>query len=199
VRLTGTKDPQQQQEALQSCLQALHQLQQQQEADAAATHTLQQQLRGLQEETAQLEEQVRTTEQQLKVSQKQLTQAAASTKAAAAALQKAKQERKQLVQEFSRTDAVHTFNNNPQAAAAAPAGAQGASPAPAAGAAAGTAAVLTSAQLQQLIRGARQVQRKLLDLDVPELLPGQKVSAALCSWCVLTLLLRQQPGFPFSV
>ena len=202
MRLSGTKDPQQQQEALQSCLQALHQLKQQQEADAAAAHTLQEQLRGLQEEAAQLEEQVRAAEQQQKLSQKHLVQAAMSTKAAAAALQKAKQECKQLLQEFSRTDAVHTFNNNPQAAAAAavsaPAGGQSSSPAPAAAACAQAAAVLTSAQLQQLIRSARQVQRKLLELDVPELLPGQKVSAMLCCCCELVLLLRDRPGFAFK-
>lgn len=167
VRLAGAQDPLQQEAALRACLQDLHQLRQQQAAEAAAGEALREQLRRLQEQHGQLEQQIETAQQEQKAAEKQAAQAAQAVKGAAAALQKLGVDRKQAVRDFSGTDAVHAFSSGilkaPAAAAADPAGAGSGGAAP------------TESQLQQLGRRARQLQGKLSRLDVPQLLPGQKV------------------------
>jgi hypothetical protein len=176
-RLSGTTDPQQQQRALHDCLQTLQQLQQQEDAAAAATHALRKQLQQLQQQQVQLDKQLKSAEQQLKAAQKQAAQAAAAIKDAASEAQKLQQEVKQIAQEFSVTDAVQA-NWGSILAAPSPAGEQPHAlplqPA-ATSAAAAEEREVTQAQLQQLRRGARQLQAKLSRLAVPELLPGQKV------------------------
>lgn len=166
VRLAAAKDPQQQQEALQACLQHLQQLQQQQLTEAAAAEALQAQLQKLQQQQAQLEKQIKAAEQQHKSAQKQVAQAAATIKAAKAAVQKLQQDIKQAVREFSGTDAAQAYSSS---------GALQGVPATTAAPMVGAGEAPTEAQLQQLQRRARQLQAKLTKLDVPDLLPGQKV------------------------
>jgi uncharacterized protein YhaN len=171
VRLAAAKDPQQQQGALQTCLHTLQHLQQQQTAEAATAQALHEEWQQLQQQQAQLDQQVKGAEQQQKAAAKQVLQAAGAVEAADAAVQKLQQDLKQALQEFGCTDAVQACSSGLLQGVPAAAATRGADPS----AAAGAGLVSTDAVLQQMSRRARQLQGKLTQMDVPELLPGQKV------------------------
>lgn len=199
-------DKQQQQQQLQASLQALQSLQQEQEAGRAAADALRAQLQQLQAQQQEMNKQGRDAEQEAEKMQRQVVAAAGAVRAAAAAVQKLQNEHRAVVREFSGTDAVQSVDlttggstglmpSVPRTATAAAAaaggdgvggvGAENGSAAMDTSAAAGggkaaAAAAPTDAQLQQLIRRARQLQAKLSKLDVPELLPGQQVCLFVC-------------------
>lgn len=167
-RLGGANEHHHQQEQLQKALQSLQQLRQQHAAQQAATQALQGQLQELQSQLVKVDERLKQAEEKKRDMQQQAGRAAAAVKGAAMALDKSRQELQQLVKQFACTETVQAFESGLlQPAVTESAGSTAA--------AATVQPAVTEVQLQQLSRSTRQLQAKLSKMDVPELLPGQKV------------------------